>query len=124
MVGAEADLGVYDLLREVALDQASYQFWEGADLLAQELGQDVIDPASCFFVCLSCVGTILAYIASVGGLVIGCATVTPACIIGIIAHEGANALLIAACGACAVCIDEGEGVFRAGTGDITPYYQQ
>ena len=102
----QADLAVYELLREVALDQASFSFWEGVDQLADELeATNPTEPTTCFFVCLSCISAILAYVASVGGLVVGCATLTPVCILAILGHQATNLALIAACGACATCVD-------------------
>ena len=126
VVPEQADLAVYELLREVALDQASFSFWEGVDQLADELAAtSPTEPTTCFFVCLGCISAILAYLASVGGLVVGCATLTPVCILAILGHQAGHLALIAACGACAICLDDWEArVRRYGSGGPIPNIQQ
>ena len=126
VVTEQADLAVYELLREVALDQAGFSFWQGVEQLADELSAtSPTESTSCFFVCLSCISAILAYVASVGGIIVGCATLTPVCILAILGHQAANLALIAACGACATCLDDPEGREQEyGKGGFTRDIQQ
>ena len=117
---APQDLEAYLLLRDVALDQASWPFWSGVEQLARELESDA-QPARCEFACITCVGAILSYLASVGVVVVSCGPATPLCLLTVASHLGASAQVIAACASCLICLDQSEEEDRdLGAGGMTP----
>jgi hypothetical protein len=108
---AAADVRVYEILREVALDQAGWGFWQGLAGLAQELevaARDV-DPATCFWACGGCVIAILNWIANTGAIAVACNPAgAPLCILAILRQASASGALLLACGGCGVCIQKKE----------------
>ena len=113
---ANADTGVVDILQEVLLDaQPSVGFWNGMETLVREMSEDGVEPVSsgCFGPCMSCIGAILIYIASLLGIGAGCGpspVVAIACAGAFLVHAQASINMVTKCLECAECrerLDDG-----------------